>query len=98
MTKNQAVDINESFKRIKDSIEYYKQEAIGYIVFSYNLSNTLNTQMSLNDSLHLQLQEQHIIYNDEINKLKKENKYSFVKDILISSAWITVAVWFITNF
>ena len=98
MTKKQAVDINESFKRIKDSIEYYKHEAIGYITFSYTLSNTLNTQMSLNDSLHLQLQEQHIIYNDEINKLKKENKYSFVKDILISSAWITVAVWFITNF
>jgi hypothetical protein len=98
MTKKQAVDINESFKKIKDSIEYYKQEAVGYITFSYTLSNTLNTQMLLNDSLHLQLQEQHIIYNDEIKKLKKENKYSFVQDIIMSSIWVGAIVWFITNF
>jgi hypothetical protein len=98
MTKIQASEINETFRKNKDSINYYKQEAINYITFSYMLSNKLENQINLNDSLVKINQEQNIYYNDNLKKLKKENKYSFIQDIIISSTWITAVIFLIRTF
>jgi hypothetical protein len=98
MTKIQASEINETFRKNKDSINYYKQEAINYITFSYMLSNKLENQINLNDSLVKINQEQNIYYNDNLKKLKKENKYSFIQDVIISSTWITAVIFLIRTF
>jgi hypothetical protein len=98
MTKIQASEINETFRKNKDSINYYKQEAINYITFSYTLSNKLENQINLNDSLVKINQEQNIYYNDNLKKLKKENKYSFIQDVIISSTWITAVIFLIRTF
>jgi hypothetical protein len=98
MTKIQASEINETFRKNKDSINYYKQEAINYITFSYMLSNKLENQINLNDSLVKINQEQNIYYNDNLKKLKKENKYSFIQDVITSSTWITAVIFLIRTF
>lgn len=98
MTKIQASEINETFRKNKDSINYYKQEAINYITFSYMLSNKLENQINLNDSLTKINQEQNIYYNNNLKKLKKENKYSFIQDVIISSTWITAVIFLIRTF
>jgi hypothetical protein len=98
MSKFQASEINETFRKNKDSINYYKQEAINYITFSYMLSNKLENQINLNDSLTKINQEQNIYYNNNLKKLKKENKYSFIQDVIISSTWITAVIFLIRTF
>jgi hypothetical protein len=62
------------------------------------LSNKLENQINLNDSLVKINQEQNIYYNDNLKKLKKENKYSFIQDVIISSTWITAVIFLIRIF
>lgn len=104
MTKKQAVDINETFRKNLDSINYYKSEAIQYLSFSYKLSKFLDNERRITDSLKV-LNDSIIEHNRLIQDscvaqtkyLKRDKVLSAVREGFIITTWTTVLIWFIAN-
>jgi hypothetical protein len=104
MTKKQAVDINETFRKNLDSINYYKSEAIQDLSFSYKLSEFLNNERRITDSLKVlndSIIEHNLLIQDscvaQTKSLRRDRVLSTVRESFIITSWTTVLIWFITN-
>jgi hypothetical protein len=83
MTKLQASEINETFRKNKDSINYYKQEAINTHVKYINIIDSINVKLFITDST----------YNNNLKELKKENTKISPTEFLMPITWIAVVIW-----
>jgi hypothetical protein len=104
MTKEQAVNINETFRKNKDSIDYYRNEAIQYITFSYKLEELLSDKIKANDSLKIasdSLIRLNLVYQDScvanLKILKRQERVYYVQEVLTLTTWVSTLVWFLSR-
>jgi len=104
MTKEQAVNINETFRKNKDSIDYYRNEAIQYITFSYKLEELLSDKIKANDSLKIasdSLIRLNLAYQDScvanLKILKRQERVYYAQEVLALTTWVSTLVWFLSR-
>jgi hypothetical protein len=104
MTKEQAVNINETFRKNKDSIDYYRNEAIQYITFSYKLGELLSDKIKANDSLKIasdSLIRLNLAYQDScvanLKILKRQERVYYAQEVLALTTWVSTLVWFLSR-